>query len=418
MIGRIDGLIRHLIRENVKYLDPVWSYSELEELKCFLEDPEIYESELLKDSLFGPEENATFTNSGRTAIQLALRANKFPHGSEVIIPSFACTGVIEPILRESLTPVYADIDQSLNMSFESFKRNVGAATRALVLPSIGGVPVHDRLEILDFAHSRDIFIIEDLAQSTGLFPGYFVKTYPKPQATVLSIGVGKPLFGTGGGVLIPNSLLNERIQGLAISKEPNEVVLARVEKFVSTFLERNFRKEVMQIFHTAWSKFAHIETRRDFSADTGNIYSASNIDRKLAEIQFGRLLKNTEIQQANAHIWRDLFQKHGLLDGYSFPPFDSNTFSKFWANGSRLGRNSVNRFRRELWRNGVETESLYTPLHHRASFARFQTNELPLTDEINGHVFSLPVRANLTEADWERIRRAIPKAAKASLRDR
>ncbi len=417
MIGRIDGLIRHLIGANVRYLDPVWYDSELEELKCFLEDPEFYESELLQEFFIEPSANVTFTNSGRTAIQLALRASRFPQGSEVIIPSFACSGVIEPILRESLTPVYADIDQSLNMSFESFKRNVGAATCALVLPSIGGVAVRDRLKILELAHSRDIFIIEDLAQSTGLLPSYIEATHPKPQATVLSMGIGKPLFGTGGGALFSSPMLEEKICQFAISKEPHEVVLARVQRFVSKFLEPNPRKEVGQIILNAWSRIAVIENRHDYSLDLNSIYEASNFDRKLANIQFGRLAKSIEIQRANAYAWKELFEEYGLVDGYSFPPFDSNTFSKFWANGSKAGRVAVNSFRSALWRNGIETESLYTPLHHREAFARFQTGELPLTDEISGHVFSLPVRANLSPADWVKIRRALSIAAKASMSD-
>lgn len=418
MIGRIGGLMRHLIGSNVRYLDPVWSDAELEELKCFLEDPEIYENELLQEFFIDPNANITFTNSGRTAIQLALRASQFPQGSQVIIPSFACSGVIEPILRESLTPVYADIDQSLNMSFESFKRNVGAATRALVLPSIGGVAVRDRLKILELAHSREIFIIEDLAQSTGLFPGYIETTYPKPQATVLSMGIGKPLFGTGGGALFSTPLLEEKIRRVRISKEPYEVVLARVQRFVSNFLEPNPSKEVIQIILNAWSRIAVDENRYDYSVDSNSIYEASNFDRKLANIQFGRLVKSIEIQRANAYAWKELFEEYGLGDGYSFPPFNSNTFSKFWANGSKAGRLAVNRFRSALWRNGIETESLYTPLHHREAFARYQTGELPLSDEISGNVFSLPVRANLSTADWVKIRRALSVAAKASMSDR
>ena len=410
--------MRHLIGSNVRYLDPVWSDAELEELKCFLEDPEIYENELLQEFFIDPNANITFTNSGRTAIQLALRASQFPQGSQVIIPSFACSGVIEPILRESLTPVYADIDQSLNMSFESFKRNVGAATRALVLPSIGGVAVRDRLKILELAHSREIFIIEDLAQSTGLFPGYIETTYPKPQATVLSMGIGKPLFGTGGGALFSTPLLEEKIRRVRISKEPYEVVLARVQRFVSNFLEPNPSKEVIQIILNAWSRIAVDENRYDYSVDSNSIYEASNFDRKLANIQFGRLVKSIEIQRANAYAWKELFEEYGLGDGYSFPPFNSNTFSKFWANGSKAGRLAVNRFRSALWRNGIETESLYTPLHHREAFARYQTGELPLSDEISGNVFSLPVRANLSTADWVKIRRALSVAAKASMSDR
>src|ERR1700694_4573953 len=54
------------------------------------------------------------TNLGRSAIELAFRTAKIGPGDEVIIPSFSCLGLLQPILKINAVPVLADVGLDYN----------------------------------------------------------------------------------------------------------------------------------------------------------------------------------------------------------------------------------------------------------------------------------------------------------------
>jgi dTDP-4-amino-4,6-dideoxygalactose transaminase len=88
-------------------------------------------------------------------------------------------------------------------------------------------------------------------------------------------------------------------------------------------------------------------------------------------------------------------------------PLSDNSFSKFWVDCTSRGPAFAAQMRSTLWRQGVETESLYRPLHLRPEFRECRTVPLPNTEALAPVVFSLPVRADLDPGDWRRIERAV-----------
>src|SRR5207253_1065457 len=84
-------------------------------------------------------------NSGRSAIEVALRALPLNQGDEVIVPSFCCLAAVLPIIRAGCIPVFADVDETLNIDPEKIPDLISAKTRALSAPSQGDFHTLSRL---------------------------------------------------------------------------------------------------------------------------------------------------------------------------------------------------------------------------------------------------------------------------------
>ena len=116
-------------------------------------------------SYFGmPYALATATGSG--SFYCALAAIGAGPGDEVIIPSFGWfTDFTAPVLLGA-TPVFADIDRSLNMDPDDLERRITPRTKAVIVVHFQGA-AGDMERLLATAHRRGIVVIEDCAQACG-----------------------------------------------------------------------------------------------------------------------------------------------------------------------------------------------------------------------------------------------------------
>lgn len=63
------------------------------------------------------------TSSGSAALVLALTYSGAGPGKEVIFSSFSCPNVIDAVLQSGATPVFAQLDEHLSLSFEDVKKS-------------------------------------------------------------------------------------------------------------------------------------------------------------------------------------------------------------------------------------------------------------------------------------------------------
>lgn len=104
--------------------------------------------------------------SGRAAMYMLLKALGIGEGDEVLIQAFTCVAVPNSILWAGARPVYADIDETLNIDPESIRRRITPKTRALVLQHTMGTPA-DLAAILRIAKEHKLLVIEDCAHALG-----------------------------------------------------------------------------------------------------------------------------------------------------------------------------------------------------------------------------------------------------------
>ncbi|RAP13692.1 aminotransferase class V-fold PLP-dependent enzyme [Bacillus velezensis] len=148
------------------------------------------------------------TSSGSAALVLALTYLGAGPGKEVIFSSFSCPNVIDAVLQSGATPVFAQLDEHLFLSFEDVKKKVTRRTCAVILTHVYGR--RENTAIIDWAKENGIAVIDDAAQAmftkqADTFAGGL------GDFGILSFGPSKPLASIGGGALIaPKEWLRQK----------------------------------------------------------------------------------------------------------------------------------------------------------------------------------------------------------------
>jgi len=106
---------------------------------------------------------AVATSSGTSGLHLALLALDIGSGDEVIIPSFVCSALLNPIAYVGARPRIADVNpDDFNISVPDIKKKLSRKTKAIIVPHMFGCPAEIR-SILRLG----VPVIEDCAQSIG-----------------------------------------------------------------------------------------------------------------------------------------------------------------------------------------------------------------------------------------------------------
>ena len=107
------------------------------------------------------------TNSGTSALHLAMLLAGIGPGDEVITTIFTCTATNMPVLYCGATPVFADIQPTtLNIDPVSVRAKLTEKTKAIVCVPYGGLPC-DMDELRQIADEAEIPLIQDAAHAMG-----------------------------------------------------------------------------------------------------------------------------------------------------------------------------------------------------------------------------------------------------------
>ena len=109
-------------------------------------------------------------NSGSSALELAYHLVGIGKGDEVLTPVFTCTATNLPLLRRKANIKFLDINDNLTVDYEDVLRKVSYNTKAIVVVTLGGLPIDNR--IFHLAKEYDIPVIVDAAQSLGVSEQY------------------------------------------------------------------------------------------------------------------------------------------------------------------------------------------------------------------------------------------------------
>ncbi len=317
--------------------------------------------------------HAIGVGSGTDALQLVIRALGVTNGDEVITVSHTFFATVEAILYANARPVLVDIDEkTFNISLEAIAAAITPRTKAIMPVHLYGRTV-DMKPILELARERNIQVIEDACQAHGATLDVGGRAGSTGAAGCFSFYCSKNLgaYGEAGAITTNDDRLATELRSL-----------------------------------------------REHGQSTRYYHPIVGYNARLDEIQAAILrIKLRRLEQWNAR--RQAIAKHydSVLAGLDLirPQLPATGRHVFHLYVVRVAAERRDAFRDALAKEGVGTGIHYpVPIHEQeaAKFLGYRKGDLPVTERIAREVVSLPMYAELTDAQVE----AVADAAKKALR--
>ncbi len=144
------------------------------------------------------------TDSGTSALALALSLSAAERPGPVALPAFCCYDIATAVDAAGVAFTLYDVDPTtLGPDFDSLRRVLSSGASTVVVAYLYGIPV-DLVAVGAVADEFGAAVVEDAAQGVGAYwRGRAVGT--AGQYGVLSFGRGKGVTGGGGGALLANT---------------------------------------------------------------------------------------------------------------------------------------------------------------------------------------------------------------------
>jgi UDP-2-acetamido-2-deoxy-ribo-hexuluronate aminotransferase len=336
--------------------------------------PEVKELEIALAAFTGSKHCITVA-SGTEALLIALMALDLQPGDEVITTPFTFAATAEMIVLAGCKPVFVDIEpDTCNIDASLIEAKITPRTRAIMPVSLYG-QVADMAEINAIAARHGLAVIEDAAQSFGaLYQGRRSCALSTFGAT--SFFPSKPLgcYGDGGALFTDDDRLAQAAREIRIHGQS--------ARYTHTRLGVGGRMDTIQAA-VVLAKLERFDWELQRRAELGARYQ--------------RLLAGVPGLAGNGQV------------------------------AVRPGRNSVwaqvtvfvpqrAAVQAALQAAGVPTAVHYPkPMHHQPAYAAFCCPDCcPNSVWAGQQVMSLPMSADLTEADQDRVVQALAAAVAAT----
>jgi 8-amino-3,8-dideoxy-alpha-D-manno-octulosonate transaminase len=141
-------------------------------------------------------------SSGTAALQCGLVGLRVEAGDEVIVPAVTFIATVGVVVNARAVPVFAEVDDSLNIDPRSIEENITEKTKAIIPVHLSNVPC-DMGGIMAVARSHGLRVLEDAAQAIGVrYRGQYVGTIG--DAGAFSLQLDKNITSGEGGAIVTN----------------------------------------------------------------------------------------------------------------------------------------------------------------------------------------------------------------------
>ena len=324
--------------------------------------------------LFGIE-TMLLTTSGTTALEMAALLINLEPGDEVIVPSFTFSSTVNAFLLRGAKPVFCDIrPDTLNMDETLVEGLITSRTRAIYCVDYAGIPCEmDTINAIAWKHG--LFVIEDAAQAVG-------SRYKGRYAGALSE------FGCYSFHETKNYVMGEG--GAIVLNEEQYLERAEIIREKGTN-----RRQVL----TGWvDKYTW--------HDIGSSYLPSDL---LAAVLSAQLERYEEILRKRLTVWNtyheqlEPLEREGKLRRAIVPEDVEHNGHMY---NIVLPTDEIRtRLVEELKKRDIMAYICYVPLHSSPMGLRlgWKPEDCPVTQAYGSRVLRLPLYADMTTEDTERV---------------
>lgn len=315
------------------------------------------------------------TNTGTSALHIALLAAGVGPGDEVITPSFNYVADHQAVRMTGADVVMCDIrDDNLGIDVDKAASLVTDRTRAIIPLHFAGIPC-DMEGVYALAERHGLRVVEDAMHAFGTTVGQgMIGSFG--DITCFSFDPVKIITSIDGGCVIVDS--DEELQRL------QHMRLLGVDKD-TTERYRNKR---------AWEYDV---------VSPGFRYHLTNI---MACIGISQIKRVDEFIASRRAVCQAYSAAFAGLDGVTVPASDFTNVSPF------IYSLRVHDGRREaliahLDRRQIDTGIHFIPVHRHSYFANARCGDMTVTDRVVGEVLTLPLHSSMKPEYVERVIAAI-----------
>ena len=329
---------------------------------------------------------AVATNSGTSAIHLALMAMGVNENCEVIVPSITFIATANPILYLKAKPIIIDVDEKYNLKIEDVLKFIKEKTifrdnvtinkktkkilKVIIVAHMWGRPC-DFLKIKKVCKKRNIYILEDAAEALG---SYIKSQNSKKYYHCGSIGdVGCLSFnankiittGSGGALITNNKNIFKKSEYLASQAKDDSF------NYIHNECGYNYKMNGLNasLGLTQISKLSNKITKRK------NVYKRYNYNFKShSKI---RILDLTDVSKINYWINVVYFEK--------------------------LGYQNVEKLSIFLKKKNIETRRVWRPLNLQRHLRNFETFNIKNSERLYNNSLCLPSNDTLSKKDIDKV---------------
>jgi dTDP-4-amino-4,6-dideoxygalactose transaminase len=308
--------------------------------------------------------HAIGVGSGTDALQLAIRACGVSSGDEVITVSHTFFATVEAIVYANARPILVDVDErSMLMDIGSVASRITPRTKAIVPVHLYGRTV-DLKPLRQLAQDRGITIIEDAAQAHGALLDDGKRAGTGGRANCFSFYCSKNLgaYGEAGSITTNDEKLADDLRALR----------------------------------------EHGQSTRYYHPIVGYNARLDEIQAAVLRIKLRRLDEWNARRQAIAERYNELLAGGEIIT----PEIPLGGRHVFYCYAIRVPGGRRDALRAFLTERGIGTQIHYpVPIHMQeaAQFLGYRKGDLPVTEKVSGEVLSLPMYAELTDAQIDRV---------------
>tara|TARA_Y100000741_G_scaffold140631_1_gene106187 strand:- start:9165 stop:10271 length:1107 start_codon:yes stop_codon:yes gene_type:complete len=313
-------------------------------------------------------DEAIALSNGSVALDIAFQILNLKKDDEVIVPAFTIISCLAAIIRSGASPVFCDVDPlSWNMRIEDVESKVTPQTKAVLMVHTYGLGAEAQ-EIRDFCSDKNLYLIEDAAESHGQI-------------------INKQKCGTFGDISTFSFYANKHIttgEGGAILSDNPE------------FIKKG--RQLINLDFNNIERFKH-----------DNLYwnhRISGLQAALGMSQINGLEKVIKKKINQGRIYEKLLENY--KDIISIQPSNFQGIDNhYWVFGILLKEEGIrDRVIKELLDDGIETRPFFWPLHLQSALPkRFVQKDLKLevSENLGRNGLYIPIGSHISESDQRRI---------------
>ena len=334
----------------------------------------------------GEEIEAISVNSATSGLHLALEALGIGPGDEVITTPYTFTATAEVIRYLGANPVFVDINpETLNIDSAKIEAAITPHTKAIIPVHVAGLAC-DMASILKIARKRGLKVVEDAAHALPTtYQGKLIGSL-ESDATVYSFYATKTL-ATGEG-------------GMLVTRNPEIAARCRVMRLHG-------------ISRDAFDRYRSIKPAWHYEVIApGFKYNMTDI---AASLGIHQLKKAWILQQKRAKIAMRYSQEFADLP-LLLPPLPLGSDTHAWHlyiirldESVKISRNS---FIEQMSAKGIGCSVHFIPLHLHPYWRdtyQLKPEDFPFALSAYERAISLPIYTKMTEADQDRVIKAVKK---------